>query len=254
MYLIAQNDAGELTTMRPKPFVACICVVALSASASLASPLPISEVVAMSGSGARPHDVIERIRASQTSYALRGSDFGKLKAVGVSDEVLDYLQQAFVSDVDLLTRYSLLGPHLGGCSYCYPQPVDLDRMVSGFGIASSDVPGHRRGGLPAGVPDWVSPSLGAAGKQVSASDIVDMSKRGVPDSQIVDLLHRSSLEHVIGIGGYHTVREHAVGGVSGSQFARWRSEGVSDAVLDALQARFLAQLVELGHLRYWNWM
>ena len=240
--------------MRPKLFVAGIWVVALSASASFASPLPISEVVAMSRSGARPQDVIERVRASQTSYALRGSDFGKLKAVGVSDEVLDYLQQAFVSDVDLLTRYSLLGPHLGGCSYCYPQPVDLDRMVSGFGIASSDVPGHRRGGLPAGVPDWVSPSLGAAGKQVSASDIIDMSKRGVPDSQVIDLLHRSSLEHVIGIGGYHIVREHAVTGVSGSQLARWRSEGVSDAVLDALQGRFLAQLIELNRLRYQNWL
>ncbi len=115
--------------MRPKAIFAMICVVVLSAGTAFASPLPISEVVKMGGSGARPQDVIQRLRASQTSYALRGSDFGKLKAAGVSDEVLDYLQQSFVSNVDQLTRYSVIGPRLGGCSYCYPQPVDLDRMV-----------------------------------------------------------------------------------------------------------------------------
>src|SRR5215510_1129064 len=131
-------------------------LVALSSAVASGSPLAISEVVRMSGSGARPQDVIERLRASQTSYALRGSDFGKLKAAGVPDEVLDYLQQSFVSSVELLTRYSVVGPHLGGCSYCYPQPVDLDRMVSGFGIASNAVPGQHLPGLPAGVPDCMA--------------------------------------------------------------------------------------------------
>ncbi len=241
--------------MKPNAIFAIICVVALSAGAVFASPLPISEVVRMSGSGARPQDVIQRLRASQTSYALRGSDFGKLKAAGVSDEVLDDLQQSFVSNVDQLTRRSMVGPRLGGCSYCYPQPVDLDRMVSGFGVASSDVPGRHPPGLPAGVPDWVLPSLsGGSVKGVSVSDIVDMGKRGVSDAQIIDLLRHSRLEHVIGVGRSNVVREHLIAGLSGSQLARWRSEGVSDAVLDALQGRFLAQLIELDRLRYQNWL
>ena len=241
--------------MRANAILAIICFVALSGGAAPASPLPVSDVVKMSGSGARPQDVIQRIRASQTSYALRGSDFGKLKAAGVSDEVLDYLQQSFVSDVDLLTRYSVVGPHLGGCSSCYPQPVDLDRMVSGFGVVSSDIPGRHRPGLPAGVPDWILPSLSSgAAKQVSVSDIVDMGKRGVTDSQIIDLLRHSRLEDVIGVGGFNVAREYLVAGLSGSQLARWRSEGVSDAVLDALQGRFLSQLVELDRLRYQNWL
>jgi len=240
--------------MRPNAIFAIICVVALSASAAFASPLPISEVVRMSGSGARPRDVIERLRVSQTSYALRGSDFGKLKVAGVSDEVLDYLQQSFVSNVDQLTRYSVTGPRLGGCSYCYPQPVDLDRMVSGFGIASREVPGRRPAGLPAGVPDWVLPSLGgASATEIAASEIVAMSKRGVSDSQIIDLLRHSRLEHVIGVATSSVVLEHPIAGLSGSQLARWRNESVSDAVLDALQGRFLAQLVELDRLRYQNW-
>jgi hypothetical protein len=243
--------------MRPIPIVVIACVAALSGAATSApaSPLPISEVVKMSESGALPRDVIQRIRASQTSFALRGSDFGKLKAAGVSDEVLDYLQQSFVSDVDRLTRYSVIGPRLGGCSYCYPQPVDLDRMVSGYGVASSEVPGRHRPGLPAGVPDWVLPGLGGgAANRVSVSAVVDMSKRGVPDSQIIDLLRRSRLEDVTGVGGFNVAREFLVAGPSGSQLARWRGEGVSDAVLDAIQGRFLAQFVELDRLRYQNWL
>jgi len=241
--------------MRVKATFAIVCLAALSAGGAPASPLPISEVVRMSGSGARSQDVIERLRVSQTSYALRGSDFGKLKAAGVSDEVLDYLEQSFVSNVDQLTRYSMVGPRLGGCSYCYPQPIDLDRMVSGFGIASSEVPGRRLAGLPAGVPDWVLlRTNGGAVKGISVSEIVDAGKRGVSDSQIIDLLRHSRLERVIGVARSNVVREHLIAGLTGAQFARWRSEGVSDSVLDALQGRFIGQLVELDRLRYQNWL
>ena len=115
--------------MRPNAIFAIICVVALSASAAFASPLPISEVVRMSGSGARPRDVIERLRVSQTSYALRGSDFGKLKVAGVSDEVLDYLQQSFVSDVETgQRRLDLIQLR----DLCSALGVSLVRFVSEF--------------------------------------------------------------------------------------------------------------------------
>jgi len=254
---VAAKRQAWLVAMKPIPILAIACFAALGGSATSAptSPLSIAEVVKMSESGALPRDVIRRIRASQTSFALRGSDFGKLKEAGVSDEVLDYLQQSFVSDVDRLTRYSVIGPRLGGCSYCYPQPVDLDRMVSGYGVASSEVPGRHRPGLPAGVPDWVLPGLGGgAANRVSVSAVVEMSKRGVPESQIVDLLRRSRLEHVAGVGGFKTAREYLVADLSGSQFARWRSEAVPDPVLDAIQGRFLAQFVELDRLRYQNWL
>ena len=226
--------------MKPRLIFAIAFFSALSGCATPASktPLPVSDVVKMSESGAEPEDVIERIRVSGTTYALRGSDFGKLKAAGVLDPVLDYLQQSFVNDVDLLTRYSVTGPRLGGCSFCYPQPLDLNHMVSGYGVASSESPGQHRPGLPAGVPDWVPSSLGGIGsKRIFVSDILDMSRRGVPNSQIIDLLHHARLQNV-----------------SGSEFARLRSEGVSDAVLDEIQARLLAEIVQAARLRYQNWI
>jgi len=91
---------------------------------------PISEVVNLSKNG-QPEQVIDRIGSSKTTYALRGSDFGKLADAGVPPSVLDALQQAFVNDVDLLTRYWVLGESLGGCVSCYPQPVDLANLANG---------------------------------------------------------------------------------------------------------------------------
>jgi len=51
-------------------------------------PLPIADVVQLAKSGTPPEETIRRIRQSGTAYALRGSDFPKLKAAGVPDPVL----------------------------------------------------------------------------------------------------------------------------------------------------------------------
>src|SRR5215831_139319 len=118
-------------------------MVVFAGCAALYTPrplLPIGEVVQMSKSGAPPEQVIQRIRASGTTYALRGSDFAKLKADGVPDPVLDYLQQSFVDHVDLLTRYWVTGENLGGCTFCYPQPVDVDALQSGYGTVPAPSP------------------------------------------------------------------------------------------------------------------
>jgi hypothetical protein len=79
-------------------------------------PLPVSEVVAMSKSGTAPELVIDRMRTTRTAYAPHGSDFGKLADLGVKPPVLDAIQVRFVNDVELLTRYFVLGESLGGCT------------------------------------------------------------------------------------------------------------------------------------------
>jgi hypothetical protein len=132
--------------MKPSRILILIGLECIGIGIALAStqPLPISDVVKMSQSGVPPAKLIERVRSTRTSYALRGSDYGKLKAVGVSDAVLDFLQQSLVNDVDLLTRYWTGGSSLGGCKSCYPQPVDMDRMASGYGGADSNAAGRDR--------------------------------------------------------------------------------------------------------------
>lgn len=215
-------------------------------------PLPIAQVIEASKGNAPPQSVIQRIRESGTTYALRGSDYYKLKALGVADPVLDFLQQSLVDDIDLLTRYSVTGISLGGCSFCFPQPVDIDRQESGFGVVPSNPPGRYVGGKPPGVPDWVPPYVRGTKGRISTEQIAELIANKTPEAEILDKIHRSSLTRVIGVGGWTNIRTRPMAGLSGSQLASLHDKGASDAVLDALQGKFMAQFIEAERLRYQN--
>jgi hypothetical protein len=234
--------------------VACFAGFSAWSALALTQPLAIVDAVAMSRSGTPPEDVIRRIRDSKTTYALRGSDFGKLKAAGVPDQVLDYLQQSFVNDVDLLTRYWAQGADLGGCSSCYPQPVEVDKLESGYSAAPTPPPGGYQLSRPMGTPAWVPyPQRLPTAAPISVSDVRQMTRDGVPQTQIIDRINHSPLTHVIGVGGSLAVRSQPVAGLSGSELARLHDEGVADPALDALQGQFLSQFIEFERLRYQSW-
>lgn len=234
---------------------ACLVVFLVLALAGCATrqPMPIAEVVQLSKSGAPPEEVIQSVRRSATTYAFRGSDYARLKAQGVPDPVLDYLQQSFVDDLDLLTRYWVLGENLGGCAFCYPQPVDVESMQSGFGIVGSASPTRYAIGKPPGTPEWVPASLPPSFARLSVEQLVDLAHHGTPDQELIHRIRYSRLDHVIGVGGFTTIRTRPLAGLSGSRLARLHDEGLSDEVLDALQAQFLAQFIEAERLRYQNW-
>jgi hypothetical protein len=216
-------------------------------------PMPITELVALSNSGAESSLVIQRIRDSRTTYALRGSDFSKLKANGVPDPVLDYLQQSFVDNLDLYTRYWVTGAGLGGCSFCYPQPVDVGALESGYGAVPATPPGQYLPDKPQGTPAWVPyPPKMPYAEQISVSDIEQMAKDGVSDAQIIERINHSRLTQVIGVGRTFVIRTQPVAGLSGSELAGLYGESVGYPVLDALQGQFLAQFIEVERLRYMN--
>ena len=241
---------GERLTVA---FVVLLSVSACARWYTPRTPLPIAEVVKLSKSNASPQQVIQRIRDSGTTYSLRGSDFPKLKALGVADPVLDYLQQSFVDDLDLYTRYWVTGEGLGSCSFCYPQPVDVDKLESGYGVVPAQPPGYYRPDRPAGVPDWVPyPPNPASTQAISVSDIEQMAKDGVPEAEMIERINHSRLARVIGVGGTFTIRTQPVAGLMGSELARLHDEGVGYGALDALQGQFLAQFIETERLRYMN--
>lgn len=236
--------------------VALVLLTLLWGCAALYTPrqlLPIAEVVQLSKSGAPPAQIVQRIRDSGTTYALRGSDFAKLKAAGVPDPVLDHLQQSLVDDLDLLTRYWVLGENLGGCSFCYPQPVDVDAMQSGYGTVGAPSPMRYATNKPAGTPEWVPASLRPSRQRLNVEQVVELAHSGVPDAQLIERIRSSRLDNVIGVGGFTTIRTRPLGGLTGSRLARLKEEGLSDTVLDTLQAQFLAQFIEAERLRYQNW-
>lgn len=229
----------------------------LSACASLTPrpAMPISEVVELSQADS-PDQAINRLRASKTTYALRGSDFGKLADLGVPPPVLDQLQQTFANDVDLLTRYWVLGESVGGCSSCYPQPVDLDSLkTGGNGMAdASTVHIKSSFGRPQGLPDWVTAIPGGGGGgSITVAEVSRMVKDGVPADELTERIRSSRLRDVIATQGLSTISTHYVAGLSGSELARLHEDGAADPVVDALQEKFLAEFIEFNRMRYQSW-
>jgi hypothetical protein len=243
--------------MKLQPSVIVVVFLLLSGCAALYTPrqpMPIAEVVELSKSKTSPNEVIQRISASGTTYQLRGSDFAKLKALGVPDPVLDFLQQSLVNDIDFLTRYWVLGENLGACSFCYPQPVDVDKLQSGFGVVPSTPPGRYQPGKPPGTPDWVPSTLNPpSGGRIAVSDVEKMVRDGVPEAQIVEKINNSWLDSITVSSGFFALRTQPQTGITGSQLARLHDEGATYAVLDALQAQFLRQFIEQQRMKYQSW-
>lgn len=213
--------------------------------------LPLSEVVEASRGSAE--QALQRLRGGETTYALRGSDFGKLDQQGVPAPVLDHLQQSFVNDVDLLTRYWVLGEWLGGCDACYPQPVDLANLESGgSGMARHDGLGRVYDfARPPGVPSWVPAYANSfRAPQLTVSQVARMARDGMPTEELVLRIQDSYLDGLIATGGFEGISTHYEAGLKGSELAALARDGVADPVLDALQAKFLAQWVEFARMRY----
>lgn len=246
--------ARDKNFSRTAGYALATCALLLSAC-SILTPrpaTPISEVVSLS-KGSRPEQVIDRIGHSGTTYALRGSDFGKLADAGVAPQVLDYLQQAFIDDVDLLTRYWVLGESLGGCTPCYPQPLDLATLANGGnGMADARNLGRITSfSKPQGLPDWVSAYPGQFNAPaLTVGEIEQLVKQGTPGTELAARIDASRLNDIIGTRGITQISTHHVAGLSGSQLAQLHQEGASDQVLDALQRKFLAEYIDFARIRY----
>jgi hypothetical protein len=251
--MLPRNSSG--VTKTPALLLSLAAAFFLGAC-SILSPrpaTPISEIVSLCKAG-QPERAIERLRNSKTTYALRGSDFGKLADAGCPSKVLDELQQVFYNDVDLLTRYWVLGESLGGCASCYPQPVDLSTLAqNGSGMAD---PGntfkYTTFSRPHGLPDWVTAVPGSMGAPpITVDQIAQMVKDGKPGGEIVATIENARFHHFIETsGGISNISTHFAVGLSGSQLAQLHADGASDPALDALQKRALAEFIEFHRLRY----
>lgn len=243
-----------ITRFRTPLYVAAFTLLIGACSVLTPRPAtPISEVVNLSKKS-QPEQVINRIGSSKTSYALRGSDFGKLADAGVPPKVLDYLQQAFLNDVDLLTRFWVLGESLGGCASCYPQPVDLSNLANGGnGMAdASHVARYSSYGKPQGLPDWVT-AIPGNGPGLTIGEVEQMVKNGTPGAEIAARIRASRLHDIIGTEGLTKISTHYVAGLSGAELAQLQKDGASDEVPDALQQKFLAEYIEFSRIRYQSW-
>lgn len=63
------------------------------------NPVSVKEIVEMTKAGIPPETIINTIQQSQTVYRLQASQLVQLKEMGVSDEVINYMQQTYIDAV-----------------------------------------------------------------------------------------------------------------------------------------------------------
>jgi len=90
-------------------------------------PPTVEQIVQMSQTGVPPESIIQEIRDSGALYRLPASELVKLKAQGVSDAVLDYMQQTYLEDERRRAYYYQAGPYWGPYGWWGPPPVVIVR-------------------------------------------------------------------------------------------------------------------------------
>ncbi len=96
----------------------------------------------------------------------------------------------------------------------------------------------------------LAPAVQAA-QRLDVQGLLAMHQRGEPQTKLLEALRTQPLDFGnwdVSFGGLHT--GEATVGLSGSQLARLHEEGLSDEVLDLLQARFVAQVRQDAWRRY----
>jgi hypothetical protein len=81
-------------------FLAGAVVLLLSGCASVQrQPVTVPQIVQMSENDVPSKDIIQKIRASGTVYRLKASQLVQLRKEGVSDPVLNYMQETYLNSV-----------------------------------------------------------------------------------------------------------------------------------------------------------
>jgi len=76
-------------------------------------PVTTEQVVQMSKEGVPTADILQKMRDAGTVYRLSGSQLARLKAEGVADEVLDYMQDTYLAQTWQRGAYAY-GSYWGG--------------------------------------------------------------------------------------------------------------------------------------------
>ncbi len=139
---------------------------------------------------------------------------------------------------------------------CYPQPVDLSTLAAG-GNGMADASGVARDSTfskPQGLPTGSRRSPAeSTHRGLTIGEIESMVKAGTPGGEVAARIRAARLHDIIGTAGITQISTHYVAGLSGSELAQLHKDGASDEVLDALQQKFLAEIIEFARIRYESW-
>jgi len=83
-------------------------------------PMTADDVVRLVKAPTPSAEIIQRLRESRTVLPLSGSRFAKLREEGVPDDVLDYLQSAYLGAVEFDARMRYQSMYWGGWGPPHP--------------------------------------------------------------------------------------------------------------------------------------
>jgi len=78
--------------------VGCVCLAVGCAGPPTRHQISVDEIVAMAGEGLPTDAIIEKIKVSHSVYPLPASRLIELKQKGVPAEVLDYMEQTYLTE------------------------------------------------------------------------------------------------------------------------------------------------------------
>jgi hypothetical protein len=79
--------------------LSCFCAGCMTCTPPRPKPVTVAQIVDMSKSGVLPDQIISKIRASGTVYRLKASQLIELSQKGVSDAVIDYMQETYLDAI-----------------------------------------------------------------------------------------------------------------------------------------------------------
>jgi len=85
-------------------FIFSLPMLFLGSCASVTSNTPskvtVSQIIEMTKAGASDQEIINEIQQSRTVYKLDGNHYARLRQTGVSDNVINYMQEAYTDEIE----------------------------------------------------------------------------------------------------------------------------------------------------------
>lgn len=83
--------------------IACLPILFLGSCASVTgngiSKVTVPEIIEMTKAGASDQEIINEIQQSKTVYKLDGNAYARLRQIGVSDNVINYMQETYTDEI-----------------------------------------------------------------------------------------------------------------------------------------------------------
>jgi hypothetical protein len=98
---MSQLDRSILCT----PFLIMFCVPMLflgscaTVRSNGVSKVTVPEIIDMTKAGASDQEIINEIQQSKTVYKLDGNAYARLRQIGVSDNVINYMQETYTNKI-----------------------------------------------------------------------------------------------------------------------------------------------------------